>query len=89
MPYSCEVVISEFNEEEDIIRLRAEIYVERQSQKGILIGKQGSALKKIGTEARLDMEQFFQKKVFLEQFVKVAADWRKKQNKLKRFGYSN
>jgi GTP-binding protein Era len=89
VPYSCEVVISEFNEEEDIIRLRAEIYVERQSQKGILIGKQGSALKKIGTAARLDMEQFFQKKVFLEQFVKVEADWRKKQNKLKRFGYSN
>lgn len=89
VPYSCEVVISEFKEEEDIIRLRAEIYVERQSQKGILIGKQGSALKKIGTEARLDMEQFFQKKVFLEQFVKVEADWRKKSVKLKRFGYGN
>jgi len=89
VPYSCEVVISEFKEEEDIIRLRAEIYVERQSQKGILIGKRGSALKKIGTEARLDMEQFFQKKVFLEQFVKVEADWRKKRIKLKRFGYAN
>lgn len=89
VPYSCEVVISEFKEEEDIIRLRAEIYVERQSQKGILIGKKGSALKKIGTAARIDMEQFFQKKVFLEQFVKVEPDWRKKQVKLKRFGYAN
>lgn len=89
VPYACEVVISEFKEEENIIRLRAEIYVERQSQKGILIGKQGSALKKIGTEARLDMEQFFQKKVFLEQFVKVEANWRKKSGKLKRFGYAN
>ena len=87
VPYSCEVVISEFKEEEEIIRMRAEIYVERNSQKGILIGKQGSALKKIGTEARKDMEQFFQKKVFLEQFVKVEPDWRKKQQKLKRFGY--
>ncbi len=87
VPYACEVVISEFKEEENIIRLRAEIYVERQSQKGILIGKQGLALKKIGTEARLDMEQFFQKKVFLEQFVKVEKDWRKKRVKLKRFGY--
>jgi len=89
VPYSCEVVINEFKEEEDIIRIRAEIYVERQSQKGILIGKQGSALKKTGTEARLAMEQFFQKKVFLEQFVKVEPDWRKKSGKLKRFGYSN
>jgi len=89
VPYSYEVVISEFKEEEDIIRLRAEIYVERQSQKGILIGKKGSALKKIGTAARIDMEQFFQKKVFLEQFVKVEPDWRKKQVKLKRFGYAN
>jgi len=87
VPYSCEVVITEFQEEENIIRMRAEIYVERKSQKGILIGKQGSALKKIGTEARLEMEQFFQKKVFLEQYVKVEPDWRKKQNKLKRFGY--
>lgn len=87
VPYSCEVVITEFYEEETIIRMRAEIYVERQSQKGIIIGKQGSALKKVGTEARLDMEQFFQKQVFLEQFVKVEPDWRKKRQKLKRFGY--
>ena len=88
VPYSSEVVVSEFKEEEDIIRIRAEIYVERKSQKGILIGKQGSALKKVGTEARKDLEQFFQKKVFLEQFVKVEQDWRKKRGKLKRFGYS-
>jgi len=87
VPYSCEVVISEFKEEETIIRLRAEIYVERKSQKGILIGKQGSALKKVGIEARKDMEAFFQKQVFLEQFVKVEPDWRKKGQKLKRFGY--
>ena len=88
VPYSCEVVISEFKEEETIIRIRAEIYVERKSQKGIIIGKQGAALKKVGTESRMDMEQFFQKKVFLEQFVKVEPDWRKKALKLKRFGYS-
>lgn len=87
VPYSCEVVITEFKEEVDIIRMRAEIYVERKSQKGIIIGKQGSALKKVGTDARKDMEQFFQKKVFLEQFVKVEPDWRKKGQKLKRFGY--
>ncbi len=87
VPYSCEVVITEFKEEEDIIRMRAEIYVERKSQKGIIIGKQGTALKKVGTDARKDMEQFFQKKVFLEQFVKVEPDWRKKGQKLKRFGY--
>ncbi len=89
VPYACEVIISEFKEEPDIIRIRAEIYVERNSQKGILIGKQGSALKNVGTEARKDMEQFFQKKVFLEQFVKVEKDWRKKREKLKRFGYNN
>jgi GTP-binding protein Era len=89
VPYSSEVVITEFKEEESIIRIRAEIYVERKSQKGILIGKQGSALKKVGTEARKEMEEFFQKKVFLEQFVKVEQDWRKKKGKLKRFGYSS
>ena len=87
VPYSTEVVIDEFHEDEDIIHMRAEIYVERKSQKGILIGKGGEALKKIGTEARLDMEAFFGKKVFLETFVKVAPDWRKKGNSLRRFGY--
>ncbi len=87
VPYSSKVVVTEFNEEEDIIRMRGEIYVERKSQKGIIIGKGGSALKKVGTEARIEMEKFFQKKVFLETFVKVEQDWRKKQLKLKRFGY--
>lgn len=87
VPYSTQVVISEFHEEEKIIRMRAEIYVERKSQKGIIIGKAGAALKKIGTEARIDMEKFFQKKVFLETFVKVEQDWRKKPLKLKGFGY--
>jgi GTP-binding protein Era len=88
VPYSCEVIITEFNEDEDIIRMRAEIYVERKSQKGIIIGKGGEALKKVGTAAREQMEKFFLKKVFLEQFVKVEPDWRKKQAKLNRFGYN-
>lgn len=87
VPYSTEVAISSFKEEEKIIRIRAEIYVERDSQKGILIGKAGSALKKLGMDARVDMEAFFHKKVFLETHVKVASDWRKQQNKLKHFGY--
>ncbi len=87
VPYSTEVVISEFKEEETIIRMRAEIYVERNSQKGILIGKKGAGLKKIGTEARKDMEAFFGKQVFLEQYVKVEKDWRRKKNKLSQFGY--
>ena len=89
VPYSCEVVVSEFLEEEDIIRIRGEIYVERKSQRGILIGNKGAALKKVGTEARLDMEEFFAKKVFLATHVKVEPDWRRKDKKLKRFGYSN
>ena len=67
--------------------MRAEIYVERNSQKGILIGKKGAGLKKIGTEARKDMEAFFGKQVFLEQYVKVEKDWRRKKNKLTQFGY--
>lgn len=89
VPYSCEVVVSEFKEEETIIRIRAEIFVERKSQRGIIIGNKGSALKKVGTEARLDMEEFFNKKVFLETHVKVEPDWRRKDKKLKGFGYSN
>ena len=88
VPYSTEVMISEFKEEEAIIRMRAEIFVERDSQKGIIIGKQGSALKKLGTDARKDLETFFQKKVFLETHVKVADNWRKQQNKLRQFGYT-
>jgi GTP-binding protein Era len=87
VPYSTEVVITDFKEDETIIRMRAEIYVERNSQKGIIIGKKGSALKKIGMEARKDLEAFFDKQVFLEQFVKVEKDWRKKKNKLTQFGY--
>lgn len=87
VPYSCEVVITEFKEEEAIIRIRSEIYVERQSQKGILIGKGGEALKKVGIEARIDLEKFFGKQVYLEQFVKVSPNWRKKQKQLHNFGY--
>lgn len=87
VPYSCEVVITDFLEDETIIRLRAEIYVERDSQKGILIGKGGKSLKKVGIEARKDMETFFGKQIHLETFVKVEPDWRKKLNSLKRFGY--
>jgi GTP-binding protein Era len=88
VPYSTEVAITEFKEEEAIIRMRAEIFVERDSQKGIIIGKAGSALKKLGTDARKDLEVFFQKKIFLETHVKVADNWRKQQNKLRQFGYT-
>ncbi len=88
VPYSTEVVISDFKEEKAIIRIRAEIYVERDSQKGIIIGKAGAALKKVGSEARKDLESFFNKQVFLEQYVKVETDWRKKDRQLKRFGYA-
>ncbi|MGK7389989.1 MAG: GTPase Era [Candidatus Cyclobacteriaceae bacterium M2_1C_046] len=87
VPYSSEVAVEEFKEEEDIIRIRAIIYVERKSQKGIIIGKGGEMLKKVGTEARKDMEEFFRKKIFLETFVKVAENWRKVESKLKQFGY--
>ena len=87
VPYSTEVEIESFKEDDDIIRLRAEIFVERKSQKGIIIGKGGEAIKKVGTEARLQLEKFFGKKVFLETFVKVASDWRKKDSLLKKFGY--
>ncbi len=88
IPYSTEVIITEFNESENIIRMRAEIYVERNSQKGIIIGKGGSALKKVGIKARQDMETFFGKQVHLETFVKVEKDWRSKSQKLSRFGYN-
>lgn len=87
VPYSSEVVVTEFKEEENIIRMRAEIYVERKTQKGIIIGKGGEALKKVGIQARQEMEQFFGKQVYLETYVKVEPDWRKKQTKLDRFGY--
>lgn len=87
IPYSSEVVITEFKEKDDIIVIRAEILVERKSQKGIIIGEKGEMLKKIGTQARHDLEEFFGKKVFLEQHVKVEPDWRSKENKLRQLGY--
>ncbi|HEX5169723.1 MAG TPA: GTPase Era [Cyclobacteriaceae bacterium] len=87
VPYSTEVVITDFKDDTDIIRIRAEIYVERDSQKGIIIGKGGASLKKVGSEARVAMENFFQKKIFLETHVKVAKDWRKERNRLRQFGY--
>jgi len=87
IPYSCEVAVTDFKEDEKIIRIRAEIFVERESQKGILIGKGGMALKKVGIEARKDMEDFFGKQVHLETHVKVQPEWRKDGRSLKRFGY--
>lgn len=87
VPYSTEVMIQLFKEEEDLIHIMADIVVERDSQKGILIGHKGAGLKKVGSKAREDMEQFFGKKVFLEQFVKVDKDWRKKTDKLRKYGY--
>ena len=88
IPYSSEVVVTEFREKEDIIVIRSEIMVERKSQKGILIGDKGSMMKKVGTQARLDLEAFFGKKVFLETFVKVEPNWRSKDDKLRQFGYN-
>ena len=88
VPYSCEVVVERFKEEKNLIHINALIFVERDSQKGIIIGKQGSALKKVGSLARKDIEEFFQKKVFLEIHVKVEKDWRSRDNKLKSFGYN-
>ena len=79
--------IEEFKEDDDIIRIRGVIYVERNSQKGIIIGQKGEALKKVGTWAREEMERFFQKKVFLELFVKVNENWRTDAKALSRFGY--
>jgi GTPase len=87
IPYSSEVAITAFREDEKIIRMRAEIFVERQSQKGILIGKGGEALKQVGIMARKDLEIFFGKQVYLEQFVRVEKDWRKRKNSLAKFGF--
>ncbi|MGB0404058.1 MAG: GTPase Era [Salibacteraceae bacterium] len=89
IPYSCEVEITEYKTAEDITRVRAEIYVERDSQKGILIGHKGQGLKRVGSEARRDMEKFLDKKIFLAIYVKVNKDWRNKPTQLKRFGYLN
>jgi len=87
VPYSVETEIESFREEDGILKIRALIHVARESQKGIIIGHRGSMLKKTGTEARKDMEDFFGKKVFLELYVKVTKDWRDKPVILKRFGY--
>jgi GTP-binding protein Era len=87
IPYSCEVIVTAFVEGEKLHRISAEIIVERDSQKNIIIGEGGKMLKIVGTYARRDMEEFFQKKIFLETFVKVIPDWRSKKNYLKKFGY--
>ncbi|MDE6049177.1 MAG: GTPase Era [Paramuribaculum sp.] len=87
VPYSAEVIVEKFDEKEGAIHIMAVIYVERDSQKGILIGKGGSKLKKVGTEARKDIETFFGKSVYLELFVKVEPNWRNRENKLRSFGY--
>lgn len=87
IPYSVEVEVESFKEEDKLIRITAVIFVERDSQKGIIIGKQGKALKKVGTEARQDIENFFQKQVYLQLFVKVDKDWRQKVSRLKHYGY--
>lgn len=87
IPYSVEIEIESFADEKNIIKIRALIHVTRDSQKGIIIGHKGSMLKRVGTEARHDMEDFFRKKVFLELYVKVTKDWRDKPHILKRFGY--
>ena len=87
VPYSVEVIVEKFDEKEGAIHIMAVIYVERDSQKGIIIGKGGSKLKKVGTEARKDIETFFGKKVYLELFVKVEDNWRNRENKLRSFGY--
>lgn len=87
IPYSTEVLVEKFEEKENSIHIMSVIYVERDSQKGILIGKGGEKIKKVGIEARHDIEKFFGKKVFLEIFVKVEKDWRNRENKLRAFGY--
>ena len=89
IPYSTEVIVTAFKEGDELYRISSEIIVERDSQKNILIGKGGETLKKVGTYARKDMEEFFQKKVFLEMFIKVIPDWRSKKNYLKKFGYED
>ena len=87
VPYSTEVIVEKFDEKEEAIHIMAVIYVERDSQKGIIIGKGGEKIKRLGMEARKDIEKFFGKRVYLELFVKVEKDWRNRENKLKAFGY--
>ena len=88
VPYAVEVEVESFKETKEVIHIRSIIYVERESQKGIIIGHQGKSLKKVGIQAREDMEDFFGKKVFLETFVKVKKDWRNNERILKKFGYN-
>ena len=87
VPYATQVIVEKFDESDNAIHIMAVIYVERDSQKGIIIGHQGGKLKHVGTEARKDIEKFFEKKVFLQLFVKVEKDWRNQENKLRAFGY--
>ena len=87
VPYATQVIVEKFDESDTAIHIMAVIYVERDSQKGIIIGHQGKMLKRVGTEARKDIEKFFEKKVFLELYVKVEKDWRNQENKLRAFGY--
>lgn len=87
IPYSTEVLVEKFDEKDNAIHIMAVIYVERDSQKGIIIGKGGEKIKKVGIESRHDIETFFGKKVFLELFVKVEKDWRNRESKLRQFGY--
>tara|TARA_R110001583_G_scaffold41793_12_gene132967 strand:- start:1883 stop:2494 length:612 start_codon:yes stop_codon:yes gene_type:complete len=89
IPYAVEVDTEEFFEEENIIRVRSVIMVERETQKGIIIGHKGSALKRVGVEARKDLEKFFGKQLHIELYVKVNKNWRSNANQLKRFGYNN
>ncbi len=88
IPYSVEVETEEFVEEENIVRIRSVIMVERETQKGIIIGHKETAIKRVGAEARKDLEKFFEKKVFIELYVKVNKNWRSDKNQLKRFGYN-
>lgn len=89
IPYAVEIETESFKEEEDIIRIRSVIMVERETQKGIIIGHKGSSLKKVGTEARKDLEKFFGKKIFLDLYVKVNKNWRSSNRELRRFGYKD
>lgn len=89
IPYSVEVVTESFKEEDNMIRIESVIYVERETQKGILIGHKGEKIQKVGTEARLDLEKFFDSRIFLNLFVKVKKDWRSNDKDLKAFGYSS
>jgi len=89
IPYAVEVAVDEYKEEPKLVRISATIFVDRESQKAIILGHQGKSIKKVGTEARKDIEEFIQNKVFLQITVKVNKDWREKENMLKRFGYDH